>query len=301
MNKEKLPSFQFYSAVSPRYIEPMFVKIQYGRWYSTDQLVNLLKTSGLNVEGIDIVLYNTKAWSLAELGIISKRGGGNFFLLSDLGKYLIDVYSTNHDLFYDLIHFIFYSTYLKSKDVRRGRFWLYANVCSILWNNAPYSVDTSVMTNKVQIEIREAFPEYTPSFSGRAVLGVYPWLQVLSPPFLIKNERHLYSQRRAYCTPQLFHLATDMVYTTIEGVQYGTGLAIGEQQIEAICKVCLLDPEQFWHMADLTQMTVQGFEVRQGQWETSIMLERPPTWITLPDFSQRGQTGYGEQEDEGEE
>lgn len=72
---------------------------------------------------------------------------------------------------------------------------------------------------------------------------------------------------------------------TVEGVPYGTALAINEQQIEAICKVCLLDPEHFWEMADLTQMTVSGYEIHQGQWGTSLTLESPPSWITLPDFS----------------
>jgi len=55
-------------------------------------------------------------------------------------------------------------------------------------------------------------------------------------------------------------------------------------------------------MADLTQMTISGFELRRGQWGTSIALEGPPTWITLPDFSnEKAQEEINEFEDGVEE
>ncbi len=55
-------------------------------------------------------------------------------------------------------------------------------------------------------------------------------------------------------------------------------------------------------MADLTQMTISGFELRRGQWGTSIALEGPPTWITLPDFSnEKAQEEISEFEDGVEE
>jgi hypothetical protein len=228
-------------------------------------------------------------WSLVGLGKIEKRGTGyfkkNIFWLTELGKQLVDTYSTNSELFYDLIHFIFYSTYRRSGDIRRGRFWLYASVCDRLWQEAPAPTDKSALTNRLQIEVRAAFPAYEPSFSEQAVGGVFSWLQTLVPPFLSKQGTQLFSARRSYCTPQLFHLATTLIYTTVEGLQYGASLAVNERHIEAICKACLLHTEHFWNMADLTRMTVNGYEMRRGQWGTSIALEGPPAWITLPDFS----------------
>ncbi len=109
---------------------------------------------------------------------------------------------------------------------------------------------------------------------------------MLVPPFLSRQgTKQLTSVRRSFCTPQLFYLATDLVYTTVEGLQYGVSLSINERHIEAICQACLLDTDHFWHMADLTQMTINGYELRRGQWGTSVALAGPPTWITLPDFS----------------
>ena len=289
MTQKSNPSFQFYNTVSPRYLEPLFLQLSFGQGYSSAQFTGLLHSNGLDVKGNGIALYNMLTWSLAGLGKIEKHGTRhikkNIFWLTELGKQLVDTYSTNSELFYDLIHFIFYSTYRRSGDLRRGRFWLYASVCDRLWQEAPAPTDKSALTNRLQIEVRAAFPGYDPSFSEQSVGGVFSWLQTLVPPFLSKQGTQLFSARRSYCTPQLFHLATALIYTTVEGLQYGASLAINEQHIEAICKACLLHTEHFWYMADLTQMTVNGYEMRRGQWGTSIALEGPPAWITLPDFS----------------
>jgi len=285
------PNFAFDNQVSPRYIEPLLIQLHYGQGYSTAQFIDLLHVSGLDIKGIGIASNNMLIWSLIGLGEIEKRGTQyikkNIFWLTELGKQLVDTYSTNTELFYDLIHFLFYSTYCRSRDVRRGRFWLYASVSDNLWQEAPAQIDKSALTNRLQVDSRTVFPYYDPSFSEQSVGGIFSWLQTLVPPFLSKQgtKGQLYSKRRSHCTPQLFHLATDLIYTTVEDMQYGASLAINERHIEAICKTCLLDTEQFWKMADLTQMTINGFELRRGQWGTSIALERSPTWITLPDFS----------------
>jgi hypothetical protein len=292
MEKKRSSAFQFGNNIAPRYIESLFILLQYDRWYGKKQMIDVLRASGLNVEGGNIVSYNALAWSLIGLGEVEKmkvgRSARNMFRLTRLGKQLIDTYSTNSELFYDLIHFLFYSTYRRSSDVKNNRLWLYPKACDTLWEASPFIIDTLSLTNQLQIEFRGMFPEYDPAFNDRSVGGVFPWLQTLSPPFLSRaksNKSLLYSDRRSTCTPQLFHLATDMIYNIMEGVQYGSSLAINEQQIEDICKVCLLDPERFWNMANLTEMTVNGYEVHQGQWGTSISLAGPPNWITLPDFS----------------
>lgn len=308
MPQKSDPAFQFPNQVSPRYVEPLLLQLQHDQGYSTAQFIGLLRSSGLDIEGNHIASCNMLTWSLAGLGQIEKHGTGplkkNTFRLTELGKQLVDTYSTNSELFYDLIHFLFYSTYCRSRDERRGRFWLYASVCDVLWQKAPAPTDTSALTNWLQIECRAAFPAYDPSFSNRSVGGVFSWLQTLVPPFLSKQatKHQLHSTRRGYCTPQLFHLATDLVYTTVESLHYGASLAINERHIEGICRTCLLDTEHFWDMADPTQMTISGYEIRRGQWGTSIALEGPPNWITLPDFShEKTQEDSSEFEDGGEE
>jgi hypothetical protein len=74
-------------------------------------------------------------------------------------------------------------------------------------------------------------------------------------------------------------------------------MAMDDQQREAICKVCLLDPERFWTMADLTRKSIRSFDIRKGQWNISIALEGPPNWIELPDFANQPAADQPEQVD----
>lgn len=282
-------NFQFYNSISPRYVELLFLPLEEARWYETGEMRDLLRSGGLDVEGSDIVDRNVDAWSLAAMGQtrfeFRGRARVKMFRLTRLGKQVVDIYSTNHELFHDLIHYIFYSTWHRSHDIKKARFWLYSSVSDALWAGAPATTDSFALTNKLQIESSQVFPGYAPAFSERSVTAVFPWLSALMPPFLSKcdNRSQLCSKRRNLCTPQLFHLATDLVYR-IDGLRYGTSLAIDDKHIELICKICLLDLHRFWEMAELTKLSIRGFEIRKGQWGTSIALEQPVSWIGLPDF-----------------
>ena len=302
MTQDKRVTFQFGNNTSPRYIDALFLPLQAGQWYSRAQLINVLRANGYNVEGEHIVSYNTLTWSLVGLGEIktktAKSSIRRTFRLTELGKQLIDIYSTNAELFYDLVHFLFYSAYRRSHNLIYSRFWLYPAFCDILWSESPTTIEPQKLTNRLQIEFREDFPNYDATFNDRSIHSLGPWLQVLTPPFLSKVGGRNHAQKRLDCTPQLFHLATDLVYNSIGQLEYGTSLAIRQPQIEAICKVCLLDPDRFWNMASLTQMTVSGFELRQGQWEKAIVLEGPPDWISLPDFSAEQEESDFEEGDE---
>lgn len=297
-------TFAFHNSVAPRYVESLLLQLNYDSIYSYSQMETLLRSNGSGIKGHNIVSNSVIIWSRMGLGTIEKRKinglSRNVFHLTKLGKQVISIYSTNTTLFFDLMHFLFYSPYTRSPNVIRGMFWLYKQLCDTLWEEAPMSVDTVRLTNRLQLECKEAFPMYNPSFTVRSVQGVFPWLQVLTPSFLEgRPTGKKISERRSSCTAQLFHLATDFVYCTVEQLEYGTSLAIRQPQIEAICKVCLLDLEQFWHMASLTQMTISGFEVRQGQWETAIVLDHAPDWISLPDFSAQQEESDLEEGDEG--
>lgn len=303
MGSNNNPAFQFRNNVSPHYLEPLFLRLTQNRWYSYADLRHILNESGLPVQGRDIVQYNAAVWSLVNLVETrsDRRGRSkiNHVQLTLLGKQIIDTYGTNQSLFYDLIHFLFYSSWQRSLNLKWARFWLYERVCDVLWDEAPAQTDLKALTIRLQSESHQAFPDYRPSFPSQSVAAVFPWLGALQPAFLSPcgNRNQLCSERRSHCTPQLFHLAVDLLYT-VKNLRYGTALAVSDEHIQAICRTCLLDTDRFWSMAELTQMSIRGFEIKRGQWATSIALAGPPTWISLPDFTNEANDEELEAEDE---
>lgn len=276
-------SFEFKNQLSPRYIEPLLLQLEFGRWYDTAEMRHFLRDGGLDVEGTHIVLAHISLWPKMGLGETLRKGSHKLFCLTPLAKQVVDLYSTNQELFFDLFHFLFYSAWRRSRHLAQAPFWMYAQVCDSLWATAPGKLDSFELTGQMQAESRLAFPDYSPAFSERAVRSVFLWLQALTPPFLIKSgpKGHLHSERRAYCTPQLFHLAADLLYT-VEGLAYGTSLTMDDDKIAAVCRACLLRPDRFWEMASLADMAMPEVSVRQGQWGAALALSGPPGWIDLP-------------------
>jgi hypothetical protein len=280
-------NFEFSNQVSPRYVEPLFLQIEPGIWYTSTELQQQLRDSGLDVKGKKIVQANITFWGKVGLGELQRQGPGrpNLFRLSPFGKQIGALYSTNRTLFFDLMHYLFYSAWRRSRHINHAPLWLYAEICDTLWQEAPGKMNAMRLTGRLQNESRRAFPEQDPNFPERSVRSIFPWLGELTPPFLSPcgSGSELCSERRSYCTSQLFHLAVDLVYHEA-GLSYGTSLAIDDRQIAFISRICLLAPDHFWDMASLTDMAMGELEVRQGQWGTSLALSSPPRWIDLPNF-----------------
>jgi len=280
-------NFQFYNAITPRYMEPLFLHLEVDVWYTSTELQQQLRDSGLKVQGKEIIQHNTTFWKKMGLADLQRQPGTpNRFRLNTLGKQVVEMYSTNRALFFDIMHYLFYSTWRRSRHLTHAPFWLYAQACDVLWREAPGKMDSMGLTAYLQSESRQAFPDADPNFPERSVRAIFPWLGELTPPFLTPcgSKSELCSERRRYCTPQLFHLAVDLIYHEA-GLSYGTSLAIDDRQIEAISRICLLNPACFWDMASLADMSIRELEVRRGQWGTSLALSGQPHWINLPDLS----------------
>lgn len=291
-------NFEFFNQIAPKYIEPLFLKIEFGQWYSIAELINILRTD-LQIGGKEIVFRNVNVWSGIGLGEskVEKHNGSKriYFQISALGRYLQELYSTNTELFYDLMHYFFYSTWLISKDIRRARFWVYTEVCNELWATAPSEMDSFQLASKIQSLALETFPNYYPSLSQRSTRAGYPWFGKITPPFLKKlgTKSELTSERRNYCTPQLFHLAINLYYIQKQ-LSYGTSLNVDDEIIKQVSMTCLLNPERFWEMAERTQMMIKGFEMRKSQWGPTITLSNAPNWIELPTFEIQESETYEE-------
>ena len=100
------------------------------------------------------------------------------------------------------------------------------------------------------------------------------WLSELTPPVLSEDKMHFY--RRAFCPPELFVLAVDFVYQTRE-IDYGVNLLLSDENREAICQVCLLEPERFERVLEYG---VAQFDYLHkgigGGWGQYLTLDRAP-------------------------
>lgn len=282
--REKV-NFEFHNNLTPSHIDDLFLKIQFGDWYSVSNLVELLRQDSA-IDGRDIVSRNVHAWAGIGIGEIKiEKSRSVSFQITPLGRYLQEIYSTNNDLFFDIIHYLFYSTWLRSRDMRRVRCWVYMKTCNELWQNSPSEMKTINLASKIQALALDYFQGYYPSIPIQSIRSVFPWLKKLAPPFLEQagNKSDLVSLKRSYCTPQLFYLAVDLLYSD-RHLTYGTSLNVDDEITKEISMTCLLDPERFWEMAERTQMMIKGFELRKSQWGPTITLNNAPNWIELPTF-----------------
>jgi len=155
MATKKRVGFEFKNQIAPRYIDLLLLQLEYDQWYDSNQLKQLLRQSGLDVRGSEIVSNNRAAWVRLGLGEVRHERRIISFRLTPFGKQIVDLYSTNRDLFYEIFHFLFYSAWRRSGHMAQASFWLYGRVCDHLWDEAPNRAKTTRLSARLQAEAQE--------------------------------------------------------------------------------------------------------------------------------------------------
>ena len=151
-------NFEFRNHIAPHYVEPLLLRIEVDQWYTWAELQELLWSAGLDVQGKNIVLANMSNWEKVGIGEVVREGRQNLFRLTPLGIQVRELYSTNQALFFDLMHFFFYSVWRRFRELNHAPFWLYAEICDHLWHAAPGKMETKLLTHTMQAKSRKAFP-----------------------------------------------------------------------------------------------------------------------------------------------
>lgn len=275
-------NFEFKNQFSPIYIEPLFLRLQVDVWYRKSDVVGFLNEMNPELSGKEIVSANILIWNSLRLIEQQKLNKTKIeFKLTPLGKIIQEYYGIQKSLFLDLFHFLIISTYDRFPSPYYGRFWVYKKVCRYLYSMGKENISTSELTGILRAEAIETFPDVQPKFPERSVMSIYPWLQALSPPFLKKEGTSLITQKRETCSPQLLHLTIDFIYTQ-KGIPYGSPLALTPEVLENACQICLIDEKAFFPVLNQAKMMLKGISILPGQFNTSVVLEHAPTWITLP-------------------
>jgi hypothetical protein len=197
--------------------------------------------------------------------------------LTKPGMKLRDMVYSRPELFPEVMHFYYYSTWDASAPSENCFSWTYATTVQQLWKAIEMTLNLKQLASDIAAEAKRYFPDVKVSISDDTMRGVTNWLSPLSPPVLNERDNAKRFMRRSFCPPELFLLAVDYVYRTTS-VQYGSNLLLEPEIQERICQVCVLEPETFERVAGYAILQfpflMQGMG---GGWGSFLRLDRAPT------------------------
>ncbi|HET60118.1 MAG TPA: hypothetical protein ENN32_07095 [Chloroflexi bacterium] len=203
-------------------------------------------------------------------------------LLTTRGKLISELEMNKPDLFPDIVHGYQYILWDEKVPQIHCFSWTYRTICNNLWQRGAFKVDSQGkkdLASEIEGLARMRFERSDISVSTKTVGGTFLWLDELFPR-VIKQSSELFS-RRTFCPPELFILSADFVYRLYE-TDYGVNFLLTDERRDAICQVCLLEPDSFDRVLEYA---VAQFDYLEkgigGGWGRYLTLYRAPT---LEDF-----------------
>lgn len=200
--------------------------------------------------------------------------------ITPLGKTISELELQKPDFFADIVHYYQYTLWNGGEPQIHCFSWTYRSLCELLWESATYSiVNRRDVAAELEARARSAFGRADIALSPKSVGGALLWLTELRPDVFDENSNIF--TRRHFCPPELFVLAVDYIYRA-NSTNYGTNLLLTEDKCEAICEVCLLDPEGLDRVLDYALSQFDYLEKGVGGgWGSYLVLKRQPE---LQDF-----------------
>lgn len=200
--------------------------------------------------------------------------------LTERGEVVTRLELHKSDLFVDVIHALSYTLWSSGQEERNCFSWSYRALCKMLWRVGDGRLASRRdLASEVEAQARTAFSRPDIAFSPKSIGGALLWLSALTPPVLDEEETRF--SRRAFCPPELFVWAVGFVYRT-QGIDYGVNLLLSDENRDAICQICLLEPERLDRVLDYA---VAQFDYLHkgigGGWGQYLALDRAPE---LKDF-----------------
>lgn len=147
----------------------------------------------------------------------------------------------------DILHFLMYTTWSRADPLGFLPSWSYRAGCEFYWQAQSIQLTDDILNQQVQSMINQAddafsqmgFEEHQAiSFSRKSLTGLLGWLDALIPPVI---EERIFT-RRSFCPPELLLLAVGYVVRDEDAVT-DTDVLLSREKREAICRLCLLEPD----------------------------------------------------------
>ncbi len=210
--------------------------------------------------------------AVKKIGIFSRE-----LRLTELGDKLYKIMYEDETLFYNILHYLFYTQYYFEKKNQAS--WAYNKFVDILYENR--EIDEVPKTNfydtfalKIVNLAKEELHQEGISFKGRSVLTLIYWVSSLNPSCISQENNKISFKLRSFCQPQLFLLAIDYAFKKRKA-EYGSLVLLTDDTRADICKICLIYPESFDSCFDLCKKSFDFVDLSIG-WEKHIRLGREP-------------------------
>lgn len=204
-------------------------------------------------------------------------------VLTARGNTLYNLSCARPDLFADVMHYFFYSTWNTTNPSIHCFSWSYATAVRILWSEIQSTIIMKNLGNEVVALAEKTFSEVKGkvAFSSNSVRGIMNWLRPIQPGVITEQGSRKTFSRRSFCPPELFVLAVDYAYH-IYSTPYESNLLITPDVQDTISQLCVIDPDNFDRI--VSYAVLQFPFLKQGMgggWGSYLLLERAPQ---LDDF-----------------
>lgn len=196
--------------------------------------------------GLEVVNTKNMQTTLAKLGIVEDRDRQQ---LTDFGDELIEVLLYNDQLFYELLHFVYATSYHRNPIPDTAVSWAYFNICDEYRRRSPVNFDgvkqeviESVM-EEADYSSDDALADPGPLSSG-SITNYRRFIERLEPEVYDDDTGEF--TLRNFAQKEIVLAAIDHIYRTdvdSSTRDYGDLVELTDDTIELLCTILLLQEE----------------------------------------------------------
>lgn len=207
--------------------------------------------------------------SLRDLGLLDRPSRHAPLRLTSLGQQLAEIALRDELLWVELIHLRYWWLWTPETG-GEGFAWAYQAVTSLLWEEAPTTIDVDRLVAMVIAGAEKQFGVKGASFSASSVLGIMHWLRALSPTCCHGSEFH----HRSSCSPEALLLTLEAI-ATLRNIATGAPLRLDEPTRQRACRALLIDGDTFDDMVMILHEL--GYLIRRtGDGGDTVLLRTVP-------------------------
>lgn len=267
MNISNKIEFHVDHNVKPKNIEKILLFLTDRNFIKKEDLFNKLNNYGY---GIHYRHFNKNLFILGKFNILNIKNGA--YILSKTGMHLQNYLNFDKKVFYDLMHFLYFTSWDYGDHKSLYFSWSYKTICEILWNNKPIIVNRKKLAADLLNAAHDNFEIKDISISHEAITGIFNWVNALMPSFINNISKNEIGEGREGCSPELFIITLGYLYKTLN-LNIGTPILLDKIKKEFICKTCLLNEDSFDKMLNLTIKTFDYISKDYGEWGAFLMLK----------------------------